>query len=163
MLDKLKNIQNLIKALLIGSVLCSCGDDISERYQGDYANILLASTESIKSWVRVSRSEDGQSLDISDCEDTNSLIFIRTTTADTLFLINRIAECGDGIDSLLLYTARYSVDEDAQGNFTDGITMEAEAYMDINFMEVEQLTSKYLRVNYTVDGVKIVESYEEYE
>ncbi|MCV9387217.1 hypothetical protein [Reichenbachiella ulvae] len=113
-----------------------------------------------------SRIEDGEQIEVSSCEDLNTLTFANISNEeddpDSVFILNRPFDCGNGVDSLLLYAANYVVDQDAQGVFENGVVFTDEVLSDINRMEITELTSEYLSVEYVQDGKRVQESYVQY-
>ncbi|MBU2913988.1 MULTISPECIES: hypothetical protein [Reichenbachiella] len=156
----MRNIKSIVKALLLGSVLCSCEKDIESHYSAIQANRLL-SADVEKEWLRTARTEDGQAIDVEECQDRNTLVFLigKSKTVDSLYVQHRASICSDGQKPSIVYKARYSLAEDIHGQFEDEIVIEKEELLDINRIAVRNLTADYMTLAYTVDGVEIVEEY----
>lgn len=85
----------LIIALFIASsmFLQSCGTgDISKAFTKIQAVRLLASDQK-KTWVRVSKTVDGQRVELSECEQNNTLAFEVTDSDSLLYKLGQPPGC----------------------------------------------------------------------
>lgn len=73
--------------------LASCGTgDISKKFTKTEAVRLLASDKK-KTWTRVSKTEDGQKVELSECEENNSLAFEVTDSDSLLYKLGQPPGC----------------------------------------------------------------------
>ncbi|PIB35926.1 hypothetical protein BFP72_11240 [Reichenbachiella sp. 5M10] len=152
-----RRIYRTLVVILLGG-LAACAQDIETKYSVGQVNHLLTA-ENSKEWERVYRSENGSTIDLVDCIDSNSLVFVEATKADSVVMWSQSFDCENSEQPTLVYQAYYELEEDAKGQFEGVIDLTNERLQDINQMEVLYLTSEYLRIEYSESGVKVVEEY----
>lgn len=153
-LDKLTVIKNTLLALLLGSAFFACVSDIGTTLKTDQAQRLLTG-DTVKFWVRVSRTEDGSDVDVSSCEESAAIVMTyNSNVADTLFYYKEFPKEGfsdnsGGSDPY--FKAVYELSGDVDDNFTDMINLsdiDPEDFS-ISNIEVIDMTTDYLRIRYS--------------
>ncbi|WP_420582957.1 hypothetical protein [Reichenbachiella sp.] len=135
----------------------ACGTkDITKSYETTHANRLL-SADSTKVWSLISRQQNGEDA-FGPCTENNTLTFVKATT-DSLYITGRPATCGSPDPLAIMYQAKYTLDGDERNIFLNSISLTEEEFQTIGSMQVDELTSTFLKLTYTQNGSTIVESY----
>lgn len=145
-------------ALLIGCAFFACVDDISGTLYTENAYRLL-SRDSVKAWVRVSKTLNGVEEDITACADHKVLVFSNySEVADTLYVVSQGFDC-EGAAALISDKLVYTADGNLNNEFTYKITTFTEVSEGDSTIDVHDITSQYLRLGYTDEESEIIEIY----
>lgn len=138
-------------------LLAQCGTkDVTRSFNTDQVNQLLSAGEA-KTWTLTARTEDGEDV-FGACLEDNTLTFVEATV-DSVYVLGRPASCSGTSTIDTLYKAKYTIVGNVKEVFQDSISFTEEAHQTIGVMQVEELTSSNLKINYTADGKAIQERY----
>lgn len=132
-------------------------EDINSSLQADQVSRLLA-VESSKQWQLISRIENGKNV-FGSCVEDNTLVFVRASPIDSLYIIDRPVNCGANSAIDTLYKAKYKIITDNKEDLQYQITMSEEKFQTIKTISIHDLTSQRLEVRYSSDEVMIEEQY----
>ncbi len=138
-------------------ILAGCQEDDIPLGFYDYQVVRLLTNDSSKTWMRTQYIENGQNQPISTCADSLYLYFLiaentRNDSVDAFEIIPKVS-CTTS-DTLLL--GRFAAAS------ADNIFIDQLLYADgpIDFMQVENITSRFLKLTYERDGAGISASFE---
>ena len=134
---------------------CSTGD-ISRKFTKIEAVRLLTS-DSSKQWIRVSRVENGNPLEFSECEQDYSLHFIVSSADSILYRIDDLPSCNSGnvmADTLL--TANWSLTQNLNLISTDTLNLTDLENSSISSIGISILTPKRLNIQFLDENSNLV-------
>lgn len=142
--------------LAILPTLFSCQEqDIPVGYY-DYQVVRLLASDSAKTWFRIQYAENGQEQPINSCLDSLYTSFVLHEDDDDSVYVYEIIPQTDCVasDTLLLGLMAASSTDNI---FTDSLNFDRGP---VDFMLLESITSRFLRLNYQREGVNISASFE---
>ena len=140
--------KSTILALLISGAFFACVGDIGTTLKSSQANRML-SNDSTKRWVRISRTDNGNDVNVEACENKAMIAFSNSPTkADTIryFLTPPVDDC-DQVEQLL-YKAVYEISTDLADNFDNMILLS-------KFVPSENAPTNFTVIDFTTDYLKV--------
>lgn len=138
--------------------MVGCGvKDIKRSFTSDQTNRLLSGDDS-KHWMLDLRIADGLEI-TDDCIMDNELVFVKADAGDSLYILGRNVGCESIDEADTLYKAQYEINIDDELNYLILLTDERRAT--VGSMIIENLTSSALTLQYSIDGVQTLESYDQ--
>ncbi|MGL1885244.1 MAG: hypothetical protein OCD76_01920 [Reichenbachiella sp.] len=138
--------------------LFSCIEDVAQNLDGDQSNRLLNNGFG-KEWFLQSKTINGRDIPLEECVDAVKLVFIENGDADSLYMVNKMSFCNADQDPDTLLLADYSVVTNNDGDFEFQLALSNIAGYDTEIINVSQLTSLNLSINYTVNGDEVEDLY----
>lgn len=134
---------------------CSTGD-ISREFTKIEAVRLLTS-DSSKQWIRISRTENGNPLEFSECEQDYSLHFIVSSTDSTLYRIDDLPSCNSS-DALAdtIFTANWSLTQNINLISTDTLNLTDVENTSISSIGISILTPRRLNIQFLDEDSNLV-------
>jgi len=165
--------------LWAGAVACANDDEGPTPFRNFQVDKLLA-TDTVKTWLLVSRTENGTAITIDTCLSDNVLLFYQNTDTDgsdsNTFVLNSLTtHCIDTVSNDTVYTINQGDWEVPEEDFLPNadtlvmyLTDADRNTLDTSYRFLEQLTSQILRFSYnevvvladsTADTVAVVEEF----
>ncbi len=151
-----KSFQFLFLFILMAT-LYSCGTgDISKEFTKTQAVMLLSSEEN-KTWVRVSKTENGARQELTACEQENFLYFAISASDSILYNVGELPGCSEADtqpDTLL--RATWSLSQNINLIATDTLFLTDENSKSLPPYIIRQLTGRKLNIQFTDDNSNVI-------
>lgn len=147
----------LVRLLIVILILASCKEENIPLGFYDYQVVRLLGGDSAKTWFRTQYIENGDIKPINTCADSVYLHFLLTNSGpeDSVDAFEIIPKSGcSASDTLLL--GRFAAS--SSGNIFTGQLLFAEGPIDL--MNLENITSQFLKLGYERGGMGIIASFE---
>lgn len=149
--------------MLLGVALFACNtSDVSRSFRVSQAERVLSGGSS-KSWLRVARFENGNSVELGSCQDEQKLIFDTSTTTKVVYKIGEKSNCTATVtEPDTLINGTWELPGNVDNIITDTLLM-SDPNLSLNPRVIRSLTSKFLELSYTENNgtidVEVVEHY----
>lgn len=141
--------------------LYSCGTgNIAKEFTKTQA-VRLLSNDDNKTWVRISKTENGTRQELAACEQDNFLYFEVSTSDSVLYNVGELPGCSTADtqpDTLL--KATWSLSQNINLIATDTLFLKDENSNSLSPYIIRQLTGRKLNIQFTDDNSNVIE--EEY-
>ena len=141
--------------ILFSQLSCSTGD-IAKEFTKTQAVMLLSSEEN-KTWVRVSKTENGTKQELTACEQENFLYFAVSKSDSILYSVGELPGCSTADtqpDTLL--KATWSLSQNINLIATDTLFLTDENSRTLSPYIIRQLTARKLNIQFTDDNANVI-------
>ncbi|MEQ6122563.1 hypothetical protein [Reichenbachiella sp. MALMAid0571] len=151
-----KHTQLLILFILLTS-LYSCGTgDIAKEFTKTQAVMLLSSDEN-KTWIRISKTENGTKQELAACEQENLLYFEVTESDSILYSVGELPGCSTSdVEPDTLLKATWSLSQNINLIATDTLFLTDENNKQLPPYIIKQLTGRKLNILFTDDNSNVI-------
>lgn len=151
-----KSFQLLFLFILLTS-LYSCGTgNIAKEFTKNQA-VRLLSNDDNKTWVRISKTENGTRQELTNCEQDNFLYFAVSDSDSILYNIGELPGCNTTdiqLDTLL--KATWSLSQNINLIATDTLFLTDENSKSLSPYIIRQLTGRTLNIQFTDDNSNVI-------
>lgn len=142
---------------VISFFIQACGTgDISREFTKIEAVRLLTS-DSSKQWIRVSRTENGNTLEFSECEESYSLHFIVSSTDSIIYRIDDLPICDtQKTEPDTLFNANWSLSQNISLISTDTLNLSDLESTPISPIGISILTPRRLNIQFLDEDSNLV-------
>ena len=143
--------------LLVSLLIHACGTGNITREFTKIESVRLLTSDSSKQWTRISRTENGSSIELAECEEDYSLHFIVTSSDSLLYRIDDLPSCNSSTTNAdTVLAAKWSLTQNINLLSTDTLNLTDLDDAGLPPIGISTLTPRRLNIQYLDENSNLV-------
>lgn len=143
--------------LLVSLLIHACGTGNISREFTKVESVRLLTSDSSKQWIRISRTENGSSVELTECQEDYSLHLVVTASDSILYRIDNLPTCNSSnTEADTVLAAKWSLTQNINLISTDTLNLKDLDDTDLSPIGISILTPRKLNIQYLDENSNLV-------